>query len=76
MGQHATGARADGGRAMSEPTPYIESNILLAAQSGDIDGATEKIRLLLPGERRALFDACNLVHDLVRRVEREAARDG
>lgn len=39
-------------------TPYIEANIVLAFQAGEVAEALDLIRKLLPGERVELAEAC------------------
>lgn len=42
---------------MTDPTPFAESNALLAMQAGDTEGAARIVRDMLPGERARLARA-------------------
>lgn len=53
---------------MNEPTNYIESNALLAIQSGDDDHARELLRGMLPNELRELYLAADQLSMLARRI--------
>lgn len=46
------------------PTNFIESNALLAVQADDVDEARRLVRDMLPGERRLLANACDVLRRL------------
>ena len=47
-------------------TPFIESNAILAMQSGDLEEVRRLVSELLPGERRELANAATNLADLCR----------
>lgn len=52
------------GRFDPQPTKFIESNALLAIQTGDSDEAYRLVLQLLPGERRKLAEAAEKLQNL------------
>lgn len=49
---------------MAPPTPYIESNAILAMQAGDVEEVRRLVADLLPNERRALAEAAENLAEL------------
>lgn len=45
------------------PTPFIEANVVLAAQENEITEVDRLLGELLPNERRSLYAACERVLD-------------
>lgn len=46
-------------------TPYVESEAILAAQEADLAEVQRLVKDMLPGERRALFAACERLMDVI-----------
>jgi soluble cytochrome b562 len=52
---------------MSGPTPFLETNALLAAQEGQLDEAWRLVQEMYPNERRRLAEACDELSALCQR---------
>ena len=70
LGRYATWGLNRGEPPMTGPTPFTESNALLAVAEGDLDEARRLIVTMLPVERRRLIEAAHKLADLLQESDR------